>query len=198
MSTKLLLGIDVGLRRFGVAAVLVEEGQPRLQGVWCFRTEKSNKKSQVLASSDNVRRGRELWDMLEQNNWAMTQFHGDHPESYWFNGASCICCEAESHPRNASAAAKVALAKGILIAWSECHQIPLVEVSVTQIKMATAGKASASKLEVQEGVARRVGFENLPELLAAMPKGQREHAADAAGAVIASLGSDLVRMVLRC
>ncbi len=189
--TKLLLGIDPGLRRCGWSAVLVEDGVPRLHSCGVFKTEKSAKKLNVLASSDNVRRCRELWTMLED-----CYLDNSEPGSF-MEDASCICVESQSWPRSASSSAKTGMAWGVLSAWAECHQIPLVQASPQQIKFAATGKGTASKQAVAEGLAKRPGFENLPALLDQLNKGDREHAADATGAVVACLGSDLVRACLR-
>ncbi len=193
--TKFLLGIDGGFSKMGWAAVLVQDGFPQLHSCGVFETKKSAKKKGVLASSDNVRRGRELWTMLEDGYQPLEAY--GHFGAVHFDQARCICVEAQSWPRNASSSAKMGIAWGILIAFSELHQIPMVEASPQQIKTACTGKASASKKEVQQGIAKRVGFENLPELLDKMPRTKREHAADAVGAVIACLGSDVVRAAIR-
>ena len=139
-----------------------------------LRTEPSARKRGVLASSDDTRRTRELAAALRP----------------LVDRADALAVEAWSQPRHASAAVKMARAWGVLVTLAGDR--PIVEASPQAIKLATAGSKTASK----EAVVRAVAFtlSGAGRMLADVPRTLREHAADACGAVLASLRSDVVRM----
>lgn len=166
----IVLGCDPGLANFGIAVVELEP--LRVITLEVLRTKKSTAKA--LVADDNVRRSREIAASL-------LELCKHRPVA--------ICAEAMSHPRNASAAGKLSMSWGVLSAISALLDIPIVQASPQRIKKATCGRADASKAEVQRALVDRFGA-----LVWPTPGGVIEHAADALGAVIACLDSDVMRM----
>ncbi len=179
MSTgPLLLGIDPGFSKFGVAAVELG-ATDRLLWAMTLTTEASPKKRAVLASDDNVRRARELTCGLQK----LVALH--KPEA--------LCVESQSWPRNAGSSAKVGIAWGVIVAVAVAYSVPIVQASPQQVKKALTGKRNASKEEVQRGVeAYFGGLIDWPTR-----KEDVEHAADAAAAVIACMPSETIQMARR-
>jgi crossover junction endodeoxyribonuclease RuvC len=174
-----ILGIDPGFASIGVAAIRLGVRGDTLLEVGVIRTEGSDKKRKVLASDDNARRGREI--ARELGAWL---------DKY---KPKAIAAEAMSFPRNSSAAAKMALTWGVIIAACEARGIALLQASPQEIKVALAGAKSATKEQVQAGVQRR--HKALAAKLVGIPRSLHEHACDAAAAAMTCIGSDAVRLL---
>ena len=176
-----VLGIDPGFASSGYAVVglLPEKEVVCLMGV--IRTEKSDAKRAVLASDDNLRRARSIYNELERLCGVC-------------GVVRVICAESMSFPRNASAAAKVAMCWGLIAALSQARGIPIVQVTPKQLKKALCQDGSASKEQVQEALRMRYNPQVLDDHLARVPRGQEEHPYDALAAVVACLDSDPIRM----
>jgi crossover junction endodeoxyribonuclease RuvC len=178
----LALGIDPGFASLGYALVDVSVSEVVVGSLGVITTEKSNKKQNVLASSDNLRRARELARLLQP----------------LVQEAGVICVEAMSFPRNASAAAKVAMSWGVLACLSELSDVPIVQVSPKELKQAVCGDATASKEKVAEALDRRFARSFGAELVGrGVAKSLHEHAYDALGTVVASLSSEVLRALRR-
>lgn len=179
-----VLGIDPGFANFGYALASIVSGRFVFQRIGVLHTWKSEKKLKVLAASDNVRRTRELHDEL----------------TGLCSGLNIVAFTAESmsFPPNASSAAKMSLAWGVICSVAnQLGRIPIAEASPIQIKTAVTKRRTASKLQVQQAL------EALdPVLFGAFtksaPKGDHEHAFDAAGSVLACSGNDAIALALRC
>lgn len=188
-SNVYVLGIDPGLANMGVALVSIgaTEAEDRVERLMIFRTEKSDKKKGILAAADMMERGRLISGSLK------TVFRD-------FPGAiKAVCTESFSPPRNASAAAKIALSFGVLLAVLD--DLPLLQVSPQDLKKKVAQSKTASKEDVQKALDER--FSGVPAALLCdkrIANSYREHAYDALGAVVGCLDSDLIRMVrgLKC
>jgi Holliday junction resolvasome RuvABC endonuclease subunit len=162
-----------------VVVELSSEGETLIEA-GILRTEKSDKKRVVLASDDNQRRARELAERLD------TLVHQHH--------VAAVCCESMSFPRNASAAAKVAMVWGIIATLSYQGRFPVVQASPQEIKKVLCGKKDASKEEVEAVVRQR--YKGIDAMLSSVATSYREHAYDAAGAVITAIErSEIVRAV---
>ena len=132
----------------------------------------------MLQSEDNLRRARELHRQL-----------GSVAKD-----AHVFCVESMSFPRNAGSAAKVAMGWGVIAALAEDLGIPVVQSSPQEIKKVLTGAKNASKKEVQDTLGLR--YNNLSELLTEITaKSDLDHAYDALAAVVASLDSEVIRMV---
>lgn len=175
----IILGADPGFASFGWAVVKVTLTEESVWDMGVIRTEKSAKKLNVLSTSDNIRRGREIAGRL-----------GDLYHNYWVD---CVCAEAMSFPRSSSVAGKMCLSWGILIDKSRVWKVPIMEASPQAVKMAVCGNKSASKDAVQAALVKRYGA-MVDRGLGDLPTGQHEHAFDALAAVVACLDSDVIRM----
>lgn len=176
----LLLGIDPGFASLGWALVEVQLDEQRaaqLVAVGVLRTKKAAKKKHALSSDDNVRRARELFAGLSAL------------EQVW--RPALLCVEAMSYPRNASAAAKMSIAWGVVAALAELRELTVLQCSPQQLKVAACGAKDASKLDVLAALTRR--YPTLILKLADTPRGQWEHPVDALGAVHAALNTNVVK-----
>lgn len=175
------MGIDPGFASIGIAIVELTPETERVRSLDVFNTEKSDKKLDVRASADNFRRAREIARYLGHE--------------FAKHGVGLVCAEAMSFARDASVANKMGLSWGVLAALCEARSIPLVQASPQAIKKALCARKDASKDDVQ--FALRVRYAEVPDMLAGMRKGDLEHAADALGAVVACMDSELVRLARR-
>ena len=182
----LLMGIDPGFASMGFALVELDGGiygstPISVVSMGVIRTEKSDKKQNVLASNDNFRRARELSRELRK-----------------IPRPDVICAESMSYPRNSSAAAKVSMAWGIIADYCEASGTPMLMATPKELKRAVCGNAGASKEEVQAALKTRYGS-TLEDLLhkAGIPAGQWEHPFDALAAVTACLESETLRLLRR-
>lgn len=175
-----ILGVDPGFANLGYSVCQIDRsGKLTLQALGVIRTTKSSKKTRTLASEDNIRRAREIaHDLMEiVGRWQ----------------PKVICAEAMSFPRNSGAAAKVAMAWGIVAAILAKEALPLVQPSPQAVKKAVCGKASASKEEVQRAMERA---HRLPRFLSGIPKGLHEHPIDSLAVIHASLESDVILAIV--
>jgi crossover junction endodeoxyribonuclease RuvC len=178
----LILGIDPGFANVGWALVELDGGTHKetLMGMGLIETEKSSKKQKVLTSDDNYRRAREIARAVRQLK----------PR------AQVLCAESMSFPRNASAAAKVAMTWGVLADFCEVEDVPLLMASPKELKRAVCADASASKEQIQKAL--RVRFGTRPEELlkeSGIPPSSQEHPYDALAAVVACLDSEVLRLL---
>ena len=179
-NSAFLLGLDPGFANMGWSVIELASWGEKLVDAGVLRTEKSDKKRSVLASDDNLRRGREVAEALVA---VMDRFH-----------ISAICAESMSFPRSASAAAKMAMCWGSIATLSFERKLPVVQASPQEIKKTLCGKKDASKEEVEAAVKLRYG--DFDKYLADLAKSYREHAYDSAGAVITALEkSEVIRAV---
>lgn len=175
--SPIVLGVDPGFASLGLAWVRLLPHAEIVERLAVVTTAPSARKRQVLATDDNVHRLRELWETLRA---ALS------PRV----GVVACCVEAQSWPRNAGAAVKVAMVWGLLVAATEEANVPLMQVSPMEIKRAVTGDRKASKDDVQNALDLR--YPEMPPWPA-----HREHCADALGAVVACLGADVIRMARR-
>jgi len=183
-----ILGLDPGLANCGLAAVeLLPDGE-QIIALDVFRSEKSAKKANVLDASDTLRRARELARWLAMWSSHLLDLHYD---------VRLLAAERFSAPRNASAAAKIGWAWGVIAALAEDLHIPVVQPSPQEVKRCVCGKRDASKEDVE--AAMRVRFSRADDAIrnleARIVASHREHAWDALAVVVASLDSDVVRAI---
>lgn len=178
MNAPVVLGLDPGFAALGIALVrLLPDGEEVL-ALKVVRTEKSNKKTNVLAASDNFRRTREIARELE------LVIKG-HP-------VRLMAAEYMSFPRNASTAAKMALCWGVIGTLSELSGIGCEQCSPQRLKQVVAGNKQATKEDVQMALAKRYG-NHIMDLYEG-PAGLLEHPMDALGAVVTCLDSETFRL----
>ncbi len=176
----IVLGIDPGFASLGWAAVQLLPGSEKYLALGVIETEKSDKKLRVLSSDDNMRRTREIAVELRRVIEAF--------------GPTVLCLEAMSFARHAAVANKIGMARGaVATAALLLGDVPIVEASPQQIKQVLCGCKDASKAEVQTAAIQRFG-PGVSDDLARIKKSLREHPADALGAIVACLDSEVVRM----
>jgi crossover junction endodeoxyribonuclease RuvC len=176
------LGVDPGFASFGWCALAVSApAQLQPVGAGVIRTKKASARARTYASDDNLARAREIYRALD----ALVRMYAPQ----------VLCAEAMSFPRNASAAAKVAISWGVLAAVAEARQLPLLQASPQAVKKAVCGVNDASKEQVQAAFRERV--RDLGDLLGGVPAGQHEHPYDAGAVVLACLDSDVMRLLVR-
>ena len=173
-----ILGIDPGLAALGYCQVFLDRSTEAVISASVITTKKSDKKLNVFASDDNVRRIQELVDQL----WPCFE------ESV---RPAVICSESQSWPRNASNCAKTGMAWGAITTLARIYDVPIVMVSPKRLKEATAGHAGASKEDVKLAVLD--AWPAVARCLEHVTPSKQNHAYDAAGAIMACLDSELIR-----
>lgn len=178
---SLWVGIDPGLATFGYAVLRVRPGDsPACVGLGVFRTKKRDGEPSVVG---NVRRCGELDDRLVQ------LFAGRDPNGKTTMGGGVsalfpselvvrVCAEAMSFPRSSSAAAKIAMAWGLILSNQRRRNLELVQHSPQDVKRMVVGTNDASKKHV-ERVLLRVYGKHVKMYLRAIPASFHEHAYDA-------------------
>ena len=168
----LIVGVDIGFAHLGIVkAELMPQGFTVIStDVIC--TEKSDKKRGVKAADDNIRRVTEIAEHL--GRWIDDQI-------------IVVCAEALSLPRNASAASKISLAFGALATVSALSNVPIIQASPQEVKIAVTGKKTASKAEMIAEIKKRHTKIKWPT-----PKSLEEHVADATSVIIACLNHPVI------
>jgi Holliday junction resolvasome RuvABC endonuclease subunit len=150
---------------------------PHRMGV--FRTQSSPKKQKVLKTEDNMRRSLDIAAFLR--------------ELIATNDVKVLCTESMSWPRNASAAAKVALCWGVMASICEQLDMPIVQSTPQQIKKVMCGKRTASKEEVI--VALQTRYPGLEKVVEGVPSSQLEHPYDALAAIVSGLNDSTLKLL---
>jgi len=178
-----VLGCDPGLASFGVAIIELDAVSERLLSAGVVRTKPSAKKHKVLASDDTLRRAKEIYRKLD--------------ELVRGYNVRAIAAESMSYPRIGNQMMvkqiqQLGVAWGILAGLSCAHGLAVVQCSPQALKKALCDTSTASKVDVQLAIASRFGC-----VFDGMNKGDLEHAADAIGAVLACLDSDVLTYARR-
>lgn len=174
------LGLDPGFASFGWALFAFEGRSAQLVRMGVIRTEKSSKKTHVLATEDNLVRARIIAKELQ----ALLDLYS----------VRVIASESMSFPRNASNAAKVALSWGVLATLTELRDLPLVQASPQKVKKLCVGVAPVSKEDIQNHVTALYPQPSA-DFVATHPKTMHEHGFDAAAVVLACQDSEVFRWV---
>lgn len=174
------LGADPGFASFGWAIFALAGRDAQLVRMGVIRTEKSSKKTNVLATEDNLVRARfvsrELLGLLDLYQ------------------VRVIASESMSFPRNSSAAAKVAMSWGVLATLTEIRDLPLVQASPQKVKKLCVGVRAVSKIDIQNHVTALYPQPSAA-FVASHPKTMHEHGFDAAAVVLACQDSEVFRLV---
>jgi Holliday junction resolvasome RuvABC endonuclease subunit len=183
----MILGLDPGFANLGWCRASYTNDAFAILEMGCIQTKKDGRK--VLQSVDNVRRARAITLELRDLVW---QYAGDGEP---VRIVDAIALEAMSFPRNASSASKMSMTWGVISALSGLWDIPMIQASPQDIKEAVVGSRKASKGEMEATLSGR--YPEVLKCLEGIPMGRREHPYDALGAIVASLGSEVVKMGLR-
>jgi Holliday junction resolvasome RuvABC endonuclease subunit len=174
----ILLGLDPGLAACGWATVEYNWAAMAVERIGTYRTTPSPAKLRISAAEDLVRRGLELASATDA---AIVDLDAAGDQVI-------ICAEAMSYPRSASAAAKMAIAWGIICAVASHHRTRIVLASPRQIRAAIGVPPGGGKREVQRALEKQLGAIDWPRRRADV-----EHAADALAAVVACVNLATVR-----
>lgn len=177
-----VLGADPGFASFGYCMLELTTTGERPIETGVLRTAKDNRKRNTLVADDNHRRCQELFGALQS---VLNERH-----------VILVCSESPSLPRNASVSHKQGIAYGVLGTTLAVDNIPLSQASPQRIKKILCGEQTASKEDVQRALEERYpgAFDRFK---AEYPRGQWEHGFDAAAALVACLGSDVVTLARR-
>lgn len=178
--TLSIVGLDPGFASLGFAVLALDPPRPRVVAFGCFTTSATAKKQKVLAVEDNVRRTLSIARFLRG-----LATHSPRTVA--------IAAEAMSFPRSSSVAAKVALTWGAIASLSEAANIPILQASPQQVKLAVCGVKTATKEEVQAAVARL--YPEIVPMRTALTRGVWEHPHDALACAHLILQSDVVRLM---
>lgn len=196
---KLVLGVDPGFASCGFAVLSLgdSEADDQVVTLGVLRTKPSSNKQRVLATEDNVRRARDLATSMRALHDCGSMIPVTHRGvAALFEGGDrirLVCAERMSFPRSASAAAKVAMVWGLIVANLERRGVPLLQASPQDVKKRVAGNPAATKEAVELAMLKRFG-RGLHRMLKAVPKGEHEHAFDALASIVACLDSEEGRM----
>jgi len=174
-----VLGIDPSLCNLGLAVVALDPEGERVLETSVVRTEPSAKRLKIRQGDDTARRVACLAAGLA----AAIDRH--HP--------AALVVETPGGSKGARAAAALASAMAMVVTVAQLRGLPLVQVQPLDVKRAVCGRKAASKKEIIVAIeARCVGPWDWQ-----LPKSTWEHQADAIGAVLAALETDVLRMVRR-
>jgi Holliday junction resolvasome RuvABC endonuclease subunit len=182
----MILGLDPGFANLGWCRASYTKDAFAILEMGCIQTKKDQRK--VLQSVDNVKRAQAITRELRSLMW-------QYAEDEWVRTTDAIALEAMSFPRNASSASKMSMTWGAISALSALWEIPMVQASPQDIKEAVVGSRKASKAEMEATLSGR--YPVVLKCLEEVPMSRREHPYDALGAIVASLGSEVVKMGLR-
>lgn len=141
-------------------------------------TEPSAKKRRILVAEDNVRRVceamRVISDLVKDHEWTVR----------------AVVTEQFSPPRNAGAAAKVAMMYGALVEYARGSYMPFVQRTPQEIRKRLCGKATAPVEAIEKAVRAKY-----PEVVQWYPtkKDSWQHVMDAAAAWITCRDDDVIR-----
>ena len=185
-----VLGIDPGFANVGYAVVSLAATYDHVLAMGLIRTEKAAKKTKTRASEDNLVRAKEIAAEL-----------ASIIDKYKI---SVICAETMSYPRNAAAAAKMAMCWGVIATLAHRYNLPVTQASPQEIKKSLCGRKDASKEDVQDAIHKlfpvtdnRVTNCVRPSILQAVPLSMREHPFDALAAVVACKESEVLLLARR-
>ena len=181
MNKVRIVGIDPSLRNFGIVKATLDPHtlEYTVDDLFLVGTESQDKKV-VRKNSDDLRRGKLLFDGLTEA----------------CRGASLAIAEIPVGSQSARAMASYGVCVGVLAACP----IPLIQVTPTEVKMATVGSKTASKNEMISWATEK--FPAAPWLTRKV-KGKvdlisaNEHLADAVAAIEAGvLTAEFARMMM--
>jgi Holliday junction resolvasome RuvABC endonuclease subunit len=167
---SLILAIDPGLATLGISLFDVELRKAYTLAL--FESSKASKKANLLAADDTAERARELHKFLVDYYQRTTVMNGPPLRA--------IFAEAQSWPRNAGAAAKIGVAWGVLVAFANHLDLPILQLSPQKVRKHLHGSISASKGEIQGIVQAKAEFSGIAQdQLNKIAPSKREHIYDA-------------------
>lgn len=192
-----LVGIDPGFASFGIAAAEIGPEGMRYTRVEVWHTELDHDASRKADDSSKRIRwltGKFMAFVAEESPIAFCT------EIQASGGNTCPRCNPHAKFRvQTQVLVNTGRVRGMIDAVAELHQVPVYEEAPVKIKVACAGVANASKLQVAEGIEHLYpGTMRLfPHHHGKLKKGDLEHAADACAIIHVSKDSLFVLEALR-
>lgn len=160
----IVLGVDPGFANFGWALANVQRTEIDPLCVGVITTEKSHKRSRVLASDDEFLRSKELYEGIS----ALVRR----------NHVKLICAEGMSSPRNAVTVRMLGYAWGTLASICSSNGIPMTQISPNNMKKKLVGRVKATDAQLHREITER--YPKMETLIQSVTqKAKREHAYDA-------------------
>lgn len=191
MKNPIVLGVDPGLAHCGWALVEITPNQietARVLGVDVVNTEARTEREKGRAVRQADHDTHRLWTILRALVAALDSAPGP---------VVAIAAEIPTGGKGGRAVKSLALVQGCLVALAELRGLPFLVALNADIKLATAGKRSATKDEVRAAVRLRVHPGSISVLDAyerREAKSRIEHAYDAIGSVLAKLDDNAIRV----
>jgi len=180
-SEVVIAGVDPGLANAGIAIISIP---PK------YSTTKDAvvKVADIFKSQKSAKKERRQDEDLTQRLRKFVAWYRDIFDEY---KPKIIISESLSYPRNARSSAMLAMAWGSIQTYSVLNKTPTYIYRPQEIKEGCGLAKNASKQQVEDKVKSIWAFGNWPT------HGQREHAFDASGAVMAFLNDEnLATMIL--
>lgn len=172
MTGVVIVALDPSLTAFGMAAVLVGDGSPRVLASTCITTDVGDK-AHTYAGDRDARR----LDVIAHGLVAFLDAHQPH----------VIAAEAPAGAQGYRAAFSLGAALGVSRGVLAARGLACMLVQAGEVKALVAGSRAASKLDLAAAVTRATGWTS-----PASTKPAREAEHDAAGVALAVIGSPLV------
>jgi Holliday junction resolvasome RuvABC endonuclease subunit len=187
---KLALGIDPGFAAMGWAVLDVEPVVPVMIRAGVIETEPSSKKARVGAADDVTRRLRLICHDLE--HYALDlPFGVDRNRDRGAWTIRFVCAESNTKGKiSASTAAKLGSAWAVVVAFSSILNLPIVQLPPGELKKKMTNSKTASKEDIRLALYAAVSMTSVFETV---DYRLREHAHDAAAAVVACLDTEVAR-----
>lgn len=137
--TQLILGLDPGLASLGFGCIRIDNESPELLDFGIIQTP---------AKTDIGLRLQTIYDDLHQLVTTLKPDLVAIEKLFFYRMGNTIL---------------VAQARGVILLVLAQHQLPVIEYTPAQIKLALTGYGAADKTAVQEAVARELKLEILPK-----------------------------------
>lgn len=182
-----ILALDVAFTHTGVAVLQFDAGTWRPVHTSCLVTKPEAKKRRIYETDDKVRRVKIICKGLAA---ALADYT-----------PTLIAAELPSSGgKSANAHASMGMAIAVVTCVSELGGVPLRNYNWDDIKLKVADKRNASKKEIQEAIVAQwpcLGDEYASKKSKTGYTGDFEHIADAIGAGLCAMDSDVVEALIR-
>lgn len=184
-----ILALDVGFTHTGIAVMTFNDDGPPVWNISttaCIVTKPEAKKRRIYETDDKVRRVKIICTGLQEavERWSPHLIAAELPSS---------------GGKSAAAHASMGMAITAVTCVSQLCNVPLRSYNWDDIKLKATGKRTASKKEVQDAIVKvwpHLGEEHVSAKSNTGYTGDFEHIADAIGAGLCSLESDVVEALV--
>lgn len=177
-----VLSCDPGLATFGSVVIKLGSYEDRCVFASTFTSKPSNKKQNIFASDDRVRRARSLQNHLE-----------DIGEMF---DIVAIASESMSFPRGTNAVCCISLAWGVLAAFSEERRIPIVSSMPKEWRKYVCSEHGVEPTEDNSHASSLLDIPSAGKFIDSInPESLRVHARDALGVFCWARQTDVIRII---